>query len=46
MKGIKIGILGITVALAGIGFAMSNIISMSMGFIGVTLAVAALMVKD
>ena len=46
MKGVKVGLLGVCLSLMGLAAATNNVIAVGLGFIGVTVAVAAVFVKD
>jgi len=46
MKGVKIGLLGVCLGIAGLAFASSNVIAMGFAFVSITAAIAALFVKD
>ena len=46
MKGIKLGLLGICLCIAGLAFASSNVIAIGFSFVGIATAVAALCVKN
>ena len=46
MKSIKVGLLGVCLGIMGLAAATNHIIAIGMGFIGVTVAVAALFVRD
>jgi len=46
MKGVKVGLLGVCLSLMGLAVASNNIIAIGLGFIGVTVSVAAMFVKD
>lgn len=46
MKGVKVGLLGICLSLMGLAAASNNIVAIGLGFIGVTVSVSALFVKE
>lgn len=46
MKGIKLGILGVTIALLGIAFASNNVLAIGCAAIGVVLAIIGYFWKD
>ena len=46
MKGIKLGIIGITLALLGISFSTNNILCIGVAFIGLVLAIQGFFIKD
>lgn len=46
MKGIKAGLLGVCLGIAGLAAASYNMIAMAFAFAGVAVAIAAFFVKD
>ena len=46
MKGIKTGLLGVCLGIAGLAVASNNIIAMAFGYLSVLAAFAAFFIKD
>jgi hypothetical protein len=46
MKGIKIGIVGVSVSLLGIAFAMNNFIAISAASVGLLVSIVGCFVRD
>lgn len=46
MKGIKLGLLGVCLGIAGLAGASNNIVAIGFAFVSVTVAIAGLFTKD
>lgn len=46
MKGVKLGLLGVSLGIVGLAGASNNVIAVAFAFVGVTVSIAGFFVKD